>query len=98
MEVPGISLEYTIKSKIKQLFCKNHNYKTITNFYGDAIIDMSRGRRETVRSLMCCTKCGKLKRSPYLDDKCKIINFDLFYDNGNLRSVRNEDYRTLDRS
>ena len=98
MEAPGISLEYTFRSKIKQLFCKPHIYKTITNFYGDAIIDMSRGRRETVRSLLCCVKCGKLEPSPFLDKNCKVINFDLIYDKGNFRSVENENYRTLDRS
>lgn len=99
MEVPGISLEYKFKSRIKQLFCKPHVYKTITNFYGDAIIDMSMGRRETVRSMLCCTKCGKFKPSPFLDKNCKVVNFDLIHENGRIRSVkRNENYRTLDNS
>lgn len=88
MEVPGISFTYTFKSKIKQLFCKNHNYKTITNFYGDAILDASCCSKKIIRSLQYCTKCGKLRKSEYLDKNCKVVNFDIIYDNGNLRSIK----------
>lgn len=88
MEVPGISFTYNLKSRIKQLFCKNHNYKTITNFYGDAILDASCYSKKIIRSLQYCTKCGKLRKSEYLDKNCKVVNFDIIYDNGNLRSVK----------
>ena len=74
MEAPAINCTYTLKARIKQHFCKQHVYKTISNFYGDAIIDVSLGRKQPIRSLLCCVNCGKLLFSPFLDSKCKIIN------------------------
>lgn len=71
----------------KKLFCK-HEYVTISNFYGDAILDMSAFSNKIIRSIQQCKKCGKLHRSEYLDKKCKIVNFDIIYENGNLRSIK----------
>lgn len=79
----GIKVENTFKNKMKSLFCKPHSYKTITNFYGDMINAMS--GKKTIRSLQRCTKCGKFRPSEFLDEKCKIINFDIIYEKGNLR-------------
>ena len=83
-----------VSNKIKQLFCI-HNYETITNFYGDAINDMSAFSKKIIRSLQRCKKCGKLHKSEYLDRNCKVVNFDIIYENGNLRSVKNENNRTF---
>ena len=76
-----------VSNKIKQLFCI-HDYETVTNFYGDAIDDMSVLSKKTIRSLQRCKKCGKFHKSEFLDKNCKVINFDIIYDNGKLRSVR----------
>lgn len=57
----------------KKLFCK-HEYVTISNFGGDAILDISIFSRKIIRSLQMCKKCGKLHRSEYLDKNCKITN------------------------
>lgn len=76
-----------VSNKIKQLFCI-HDYETVTNFYGDAIDDMSVLSKKIIRSLQRCKKCGKFHKSEFLDKNCKVINFDIIYDNGKLRSVR----------
>ena len=90
----AVDMVQLVSNKIRQLFCM-HNYKTITNFYGDAINDMSVSSRKIIRSLQRCKKCGKLHKSEYLDRNCKVINFDIIYENGNLRSVKNENNRTF---
>ena len=76
-----------VSNKIKQLFCI-HDYETVTNFYGDVIDDISAFSNKTIRSLQRCKKCGKFHKSEFLDKNCKVINFDIIYDNGKLRSVR----------
>lgn len=65
-------------NKLKQLFCK-HEYVTISNFYGDAINDMSAFSNKIIRSVQRCQKCGKLHKSEYLDKNCHIVNFDLYH-------------------
>lgn len=74
------------KFNLKQLFCRHKKTKTITNFYGDMIIHQSRDEKEIIRSLRICKKCHKLIKSNEIDDECKVVNFDLIYDNGNWRS------------
>lgn len=52
---------------LKRLFCK-HEYKTITNLYGD-IINYSNG----LRSIKECIYCNKRIKG-VLDKNCKEIN------------------------
>ena len=51
----------------KRLFCK-HEFKTITNLYGDAI------NRFNARSIAQCIHCGKAVFSGRLDPNCKKVN------------------------
>lgn len=51
----------------KRLFCK-HEYKTLTNLYGDAINTF-----HGARSIKECIHCGKWKYSG-LDPDCKKVN------------------------
>ena len=83
----AVDMVQLVSNKIKQLFCI-HDYETVTNFYGDAINDMSSFSKKTIRSLQRCKKCGKFHKSEFLDKNCKVINFNIIYDNGKLRSVR----------
>ena len=83
----AVDMVQLVSNKIKQLFCI-HDYETVTNFYGDAIDDMSVLSKKIIRSLQRCKKCGKFHKSEFLDKNCKVINFNIIYDNGKLRSVR----------
>lgn len=53
---------------IKRLFCK-HEFKTLTNLYGDAI-NLFNGNR----SIKQCVYCGKIKFDGRIDPNCKRIN------------------------
>lgn len=51
----------------KKLFCK-HEYKTITNLYGDA------ANIYNSRSVQQCTKCGKRVYCSLIDPECQVVN------------------------
>lgn len=57
---------------MKRLKC-NHEFVTISNFYGDYIDRVSVGFH-IYRSRQKCTKCGKERFSERLDKSCKTIN------------------------
>ncbi len=61
-----------ISTIIKRFKC-NHEFITISNFYGDYIDYISRGF-PIYRSRQICIKCGKERLSEQLDKKCKVIN------------------------
>lgn len=52
----------------KRLFC-NHEFKTITNLYGDAV-NLFNG----ARSIRKCIHCGKTVFSGFLDFDCDKVN------------------------
>lgn len=57
---------------LKRFKC-NHEFVTVSNFYGDYIDHISSGF-PIYRSRQKCTKCGKERLSEYLDKSCKVIN------------------------
>ena len=57
---------------IKRLKC-NHEFITVSNFYGDYINYISSGF-PIYRSRQKCIKYGKERLSEYLDKNCKVIN------------------------
>ena len=57
---------------LKRMKC-DHEFATVSNFYGDYINYISSGF-PIYRSRQKCTKCGKERLSEYLDKNCKIIN------------------------
>ena len=59
--------------KILKRFKCNHEFVTVSNFYGDYIDHISSGF-PIYRSRQKCTKCGKERLSEYLDKNCKVIN------------------------
>lgn len=73
-------------NKIKQLFC-NHDYETLTNFYGDGILEVSNLSSKIIRSLQKCKKCGKIHKSEYLDYDCPIINFNIYHKDGVFKYI-----------
>ena len=75
-----------VVNKIKQLLCK-HSYETLTNFYGDYILEMSIFSSKIIRSLRKCKKCGKVYKSEFLDKNCPIINFDILYEDGKFKYI-----------
>lgn len=77
-------------NKIKQLICR-HKYETITNLYSQ-ITKMNNGKT-TVRSVQKCKYCGKRRYLPYYDKKCKIIDYEIYYDKGTFRGVKNANNR-----
>lgn len=56
---------------LARLLC-DHDFKTKTNLYGDAIDRFS--SKTIVRSIQVCSKCGKIKYNEYLDPNCDEIN------------------------
>ena len=52
----------------KKLFCK-HEFKTLTNLYGDVINHFG-----GARSISKCSHCGKEIKCYTLDKNCKEIN------------------------
>jgi len=56
---------------LKRLKC-NHEYETISNYYGDYINYVS--LRHIYRRSAKCKNCGKIKYFSDLDYTCKIIN------------------------
>ena len=76
---------------LKGLFCV-HDFYTVTNLYGDAIDAVSFKR--TIRSVQQCRNCGKIKLSEFLDENCKIINYNIFFDKGKFRYVENKNNST----
>jgi hypothetical protein len=57
---------------IKRFKC-DHEFVTISNFYGDYINYISSGF-PIYRSRQKCIRCGKERLSEYLGKDCKIIN------------------------
>ena len=57
---------------IKRFRC-DHEFITVSNFYGDYINYISTGF-PIYRSRQKCSKCGKEKLSVFLDKSCKVIN------------------------
>jgi hypothetical protein len=56
-----------------RLFKKcDHEFETISNFYGDYIDYIS--FKKIYRSRLRCKKCGKEVLSEYLDKSCRVIN------------------------
>jgi len=51
---------------LKRLFCK-HDYRTVANIYGDAIINFG-----GARSIQQCRHCRKIRYGDGLDDTCKV--------------------------
>lgn len=51
-----------------------HNWKTVSNYYGDYIDVISLSMKHIYRSKQMCTKCHKIRYSTFLDPNCKIIN------------------------
>ena len=77
-----------VVNKIKQLFCK-HKWVTISNFYGD-MANYKSSKDKTIRSEQICALCYKHRLSPNIDNKCKIINYDIHYDKGIFKEVKNQ--------
>lgn len=50
-----------------------HIWETTSNYYGDYINNISRGKH-IYRSRQICIKCHKARYSLFLDPKCKRIN------------------------
>jgi hypothetical protein len=61
-----------LKKLWKRLHCE-HEFKTKTNLYGDAIDTFGTGKK-VIRSIKTCTKCGKIIYSEFLDPNCKAVN------------------------
>ena len=57
----------------KRLKC-NHEFVTVSNFYGDYIIYISASMKHIYRSRQVCKHCGKQRLSEHLDKNCKVIN------------------------
>ena len=68
---------------LKKIFCK-HKYITITNLYQHKIIYE---KNKIIRSIQICKKCGKTKKLTYLDNRCKIINYDIYYNKGSFKII-----------
>ena len=73
---------------LKRFFCL-HDYYTVTNLYGDAInyaASIFDGNR-VIRSIQQCKNCGKIKRSEFLDKNCKVINYNIYHNNGKFKYI-----------
>ena len=57
---------------VKRLRC-NHEFVTVSNFYGDYINYVSSGF-PVYRSRQKCVNCGKERLSEYVDISCTVIN------------------------